>query len=95
MTSVRRQIYLSKVAVDRWVVICGSSRGEKVGRRGKTRVGRMPPPELLLTIISAALSAFNIAAQIFWDMRSKVIYIYTWVFSQFSTRIFGWKVKIL
>ena len=27
MTSVRRQIYLSKVAVDRWVVICGSSFG--------------------------------------------------------------------
>jgi len=39
MTSVRRQIYLSKVAVDRWVVICGSSCGEKVGRRGRPRWG--------------------------------------------------------
>lgn len=62
MTSVRRQIYLSKVAVDRWVVICGSSLVEKVGRREETGVGRMPPP--ILTIILAALSAFNIAVYI-------------------------------
>ena len=66
MTSVRRQIYLSKVAVDRWVVICGSSFGEKVGRKGENGVGRLPPP--MLAIILAVLSAFNI-----------VVYIVDWL----------------
>lgn len=64
MTSVRRQIYLSKVVVDRWVVIGQFMLRAKAGRRGEMGVAMTPPPKLamILTLVSSfkSVSAMQI-----------------------------------
>ena len=83
MTSVRRQIYLSKVVADRWVVIGGFTDWGKSRMKGQLRwdVGITPLPKvtMILTVVSDLKSikcSVNHGGErfILWGLRSKVMY---------------------
>ena len=57
MTLVRRQIYLSKVVADRWVVIGGFTVWDKSRKEGGSEVHMTPPPKvtMILTVVRALI----------------------------------------
>ena len=58
MTSVRRQIYLSKAVADRWVVMVDSSLGAKTGSRGGSGMGMtLAPKQTMILAVVSAVSA--------------------------------------
>lgn len=74
MTSVRRQIYLSKVAADRWVVIGGFMVWGKSRKVEGGAVGMNPPSKvtMILTVVSAFKSIRQCSVHVCRSARREI-----------------------